>query len=479
MIGFFTKNEYIIFVTTLVAGTTLLAFIYFNVYGEKGVRAFYWGGGDSGEYLALADNVLAGRGFSIHREEPYEIGATRTPGYPLIVAFTKYIGGGRSIFLLILFQVAALGFIGALSYRLMKKFISDKAAFSLSFLIILHPQMLLLALTIMSDIFFIFFFLLSLNFLLGFLEKERGEYFYAALFLLGISTIIRPSSIPFFLIYLLSFPYRHWQKKSISIVAIGFLLFFTPLVPWSLRNHRVFGTFRLSSADTYNLYYVTAPTTLGIRDKMSREEALKLLHEHMLQFPGFTRGRAHDTFIYSVYMQKEAKKIILGSPLSFLTATAREIPIFLFQTEWATPLTKWRFIQEQLQNSSVRSAFFDGGIKKARNVFLEKLRCGTQCAIPFIALTLGFLFWVTVFLFAAIGICDQKTWDSVQRKKLSLFLMLIVVTILLHASLINTPNIPERYKLVVLPLLLIFAWFGWKKAKTFSEILMRGRVVAR
>jgi 4-amino-4-deoxy-L-arabinose transferase-like glycosyltransferase len=472
----FTKNEFGIFAVAAITGVAILIFVYFQVYVSKGERAFYAGGGDSQEYLTLADNVLAGRGFSIYTDPPYEIGATRTPGYPLIIALIKLVGGERSIFLLILLQITVLGAIGVLSYRLMKKFISIRAAFGLSFLIVLHPLMLFLALTAMSDIFFILFFLLSLHAILLFLGKKEVKYFYAASLLLGVGVLIRPGGLLFYPIYLLFLPYGRWQKKSIALVLGGILLFVAPLLPGSIRNYYAFGTFRLSSADIYSFYYVTVPTIVGIRDGISREEAQKVLHERMLLLPGFTRGRAHDTFVYSHQMETEIKQLILSSPLLFLEATVREIPVFLFRTEWATPLVKWQFVQEPPQHNSFRYAFFSGDIAHAREIFYEKLACGSNCIIPFFMLSLGFLFWIAVFFFAAIGVYALKIWNSTQKRALFLFLFLITAIIFLHPILNNTPNIPERYKLPILPLLLIFAWYGWEKMRVFTQRFTKKRV---
>lgn len=485
MSNFVAKKEFVIFMTVFVACVALLAFIYFNVYTHKGERAFYAGGGDSQEYLALADNMLAGHGFSIYREEPYEIGATRTPGYSLIIAFAKLISGEYSIFLLILFQIAALGVIGILSYRLMKKFILERAAFGLSFLVVLNPQMLFLTLAIMSDIYFILFFLSSLHAFLLFLEKKENKYFYAASLLLGSGVIVRPGGLllfPIYLLFLIPEAIRVIHEKNIlqqaSAFVLGILLFLLPIFPWSLRNYIQFKTFRLSSADTYNLYYVTAPTIIGIRDGISRIEAQKTLHDRLTTLPEFTKGRAHDTFIYTANMDKEVKKIIMNSPFIFMYATLREIPVLLLQAEWATPLIKWGVLTIPDNYVSFKQSILKDGFFGFRTVMVQKFHCGAQCILPLFMLFLGALFWASISTFAAIGFFKLKKGSSTNRH-LWLFVTLIVFTIVLHSMLINVPTIPGRYKLPILPLLFIFAWYGWEKTKTLSKRLTGGRVVAR
>lgn len=470
----FTKKEFVIFAVTLIAGTALLTFIYFNVYEEKGVRAFYWGGGDSGEYLALADNVLAGRGFSIHRESPYEVGATRTPGYPLIVAFTRFFGRAQD-FVLIFLQIGVLGFTAILSYRLMKKFISERTAFFSTFFIIFHPQTLLVTLTIMSDIFFFFFFLASLYAFVLFLETKKKKYFYTTSFLLGISVVMRPGGLflfPIYLLFLIPEVVGVIHKKnilqSVIMIFLAVLFLLLPVVPWSLRNYIEFGTFRLSSADTYNLYYVVLPTVIGIRDEIPREDALQMLHERLSILPGFTRGRAHDTFEYAVEMEKEAKKIIISSPLIFAYATLREIPVFLLQAEWATPLIKWRMLTIPDNYVSFKQSVLKDGFFGFRTVVVQKLHCGTQCVLPLLMLFFGTLFWALLFLFTLIGFLGLMRGGEMNRF-LWLFAVFVVYFVVLHSALINTPNIPERYKLPMLPLLFIFAWYGWEKTKTLSK----------
>lgn len=470
------KKEFIIFITVIIAGAALLAFIYFNVYTEKGERAFYWGGADSGEYLALADNVLAGRGFSIHRGEPFEIGSTRTPGYPFVVAFAKLIGRHYGVFLLIFFQIATLGAIGVLSHRIFKKFLNEGISFFLSFFVVFHPQMLLITFSIMSDIFFIFFFLFSFYYFLNFLERGASQALWNAAFLLGLATVIRPGGLLIFLMYLLFLLPRLWRAflskallRNGAIIASAAVLFLLPQIPWSLRNYGQFGTLRPTPADTYNLYFVMLPTIIAERDGISREAAQGALHEELVRFPGFTRGRAHDTFAYTAVMDQKIKEVMFNSPFLVVQIVLREIPILLLQAEWARPLDKWRIVSAASENISLRHEAETRGLEGAIAAIRQKIMCGSSCFLPSFAIFAGMAFWSFLFIFAAAGVVALFQKRELRDPAIFCMMALIAYVILLHAAFINVPEIAERYKLPVLPFLMIFAVFGWRGIRDFGR----------
>lgn len=474
MIPFLQNKKLIIFAVTCIAGTALLAFIYFTVYTEKGERAFFWGGADSGEYLALADNVLADRGFSIHREEPHEIGATRTPGYPLIVAFAKLIGGHSGVLLLIIFQIATLGTIGIFSYKIFKRFLNERLSFPLSFLVVFHPQMLLITFAVMSDIFFILFFLLSFYYFLGFLERGALQSLWFASLLLGVATLIRPGGLFLFVIYALFLLPRLWRtfwereflRASLGITG-AMLLFLLPQIPWSLRNYEQFGTLRPTPADTYNLYYVALPTIIAERDGIPREAAQAALHEELAQLPGFTRGRAHDTFTYTDVMDRKIKLVMFGSFFAAVRVALREIPVLLLQAEWARPFDKWQIIPAASENISLRQETKTGGFTGAGAALRKKIACGISCLLPSIAILAGMLSWGIIFILAAAGLAASAVRGRFHNSALLCMFLLIAYIIFIHAAFITVPEIAERYKLPILPFLLIFTVFGWRGIRDF------------
>ena len=62
--------------------------------------AVFWGSGapqgaDAGDYRRLAENLLAGRGFTLSAAPPYEPSARRAPVYPVFLA-AVYTVAGRS-----------------------------------------------------------------------------------------------------------------------------------------------------------------------------------------------------------------------------------------------------------------------------------------------------------------------------------------------------------------------------------------------
>lgn len=202
---------------------------------------------DSQEYKLLALNLIKERKFSWN-SEPVTF---RTPVYPTFIA-TIYLLFGIKEWMVMLFQVflstASIYLIYLISRNSVKwsaplaelSGILAGALFSVDFNSILFSSLF------MCETLFIFLILL------GTLLFLRGRHLSSG-FVLGVSVLTRPIALYIFLP--LCFLCNGFKK---ALFFMG--LFFLPILPWMLRNFKVYGLPRLTSIDGWNLLFSNAAT---------------------------------------------------------------------------------------------------------------------------------------------------------------------------------------------------------------------------
>lgn len=204
---------------------------------------------DPVEYRVLAENILAGNGFSTSVEPPYIPQVLRTPGYPLFLAATFLLD--PSGFVAILFQqfflISAAFLAGLTVLRL-----THHTALSLgtSLVILIEPHLFVLSLNTVTEAFFLFLFTLAF-FILTTLKKKTTHVVLYALILTSL-VLVRPSAVlivPFFVAGV----YMRTQSVRVSAAVLSLVVLLT--LPWIMHVYRVSGSFTLSTAPEFNIVY--------------------------------------------------------------------------------------------------------------------------------------------------------------------------------------------------------------------------------
>ncbi len=191
--------------------------------------------GDANEFLAYADNFLAGHGYTA-----WGAHAFRPPGYPGFIA-AVFCVFGRSYPALKIVQVLISSFIPVLVYMIGLRVFPRKIAILAGFYTCFYYGLILEPSTIMSEA--IFTFLFTLTVLLLLYAKEKAWCRIAAGVSIALMLLTRPVgllTLPVFLVWLyLVLDRRELIRVAVTIAAVCVAV----MAPWWARNYRIYKAF--------------------------------------------------------------------------------------------------------------------------------------------------------------------------------------------------------------------------------------------
>lgn len=228
-------------------------FIFFFLIAWRGTDVFY-AYSDGQEYLTVAYNLLAGRGFSVRSAEPFWPSSYYVPGYPYTLAGVIAIGlGVRTI---ILTQVIVGAGVAALVAWQGRHVVGRHGALIAGILLALEPSTVFWNNQLVTETFSTALMIVAAFLLLR--MKRVGGVWQAIIIgaLLGVSTLYRHAGqylILLFAAWALFFVHGSVGRRlaaGILCIVFGAAL----LVPWVVHNERVFGI----------RFFSTASGSLGI-----------------------------------------------------------------------------------------------------------------------------------------------------------------------------------------------------------------------
>ena len=198
---------------------------------------------DEGAYLELAQGLAAGHGFS---------GTFRPPGYPAFMAAWLWLGSGTLGIRLA--QVALSLGSTVLLHRIVTREAGERAARVAVLVFAFDPLLVAFSHRLWSETLFIALFLLALDQLLLAAREPGWRRLALTGLVLGASALVRPmvvTSLPFLGAWLLwnawrehPAPGRHLARPVWQTLVLG-LSCLLVILPWTVRNQRVAGTFIL------------------------------------------------------------------------------------------------------------------------------------------------------------------------------------------------------------------------------------------
>ena len=306
------KKILVIFVLALVV--RLAFFVAFAVH--EGSFNFWVGSQDSHSFINEAVNVYAGRGFSAQEQEPFAPDGIRTPVVPLILGlFVPYFG------IYVLLQIVAASLSVVLLYKIGDQLFGSKIAFWAAIIFALDPLSAFHSLTILSETWFTFFFLIGTWFFVRF-WKQAAESHWKLLVLsavfLGVTTLTRPVGIvPAFLFGLAVLLFKKLDARQRIAAALTFLAVFSLTIsPWLVRNYQAFGKVGLSYIPAYNWYHFNARMIYAQQEGISKEEAKAEFRKW--ESAEIEKNPDSNGFTLQSFYFKKALEVIKRSPLLYL-----------------------------------------------------------------------------------------------------------------------------------------------------------------
>jgi 4-amino-4-deoxy-L-arabinose transferase-like glycosyltransferase len=211
---------------------------------------------DTLEYVAIADNILGGKGYSINGHLTVLV----TPVYPLLIA-TIFLISMNNLMMVQLLQI----FVGAATvsiiYLLARKLFRPRIAFWAALIVSVHPWVIYWTGFVLTET--VFLFLLCLSALL-FLEMMKTPSLRAAVGVgvsFGLASLCRPLGLVIFVSLLIASPLLFRQlRRNLRYLAVAALLLLVVMSPWIVRNYLVFGQFIPTSLEQgYSLYVGNNP----------------------------------------------------------------------------------------------------------------------------------------------------------------------------------------------------------------------------
>jgi len=209
---------------------------------------------DSAEYVQLARNLTAGRGFTQAAAPPYEPDVRRTPAYPVMLAAVFSVPGtGRRAGALAGAVVSTITVLAA--FRLAAALAGPAAAWWAALLLALDLTSASYATQLLTEPLFTLLLVLSV---LPLVERRRGGVAAASAsgLLSGLAALCRPIAIAVSLTLWPACRLRapRWGR-ALRLLAIAVAVAATLPLAWTARNYRATGAVTVSSVAATNMYF--------------------------------------------------------------------------------------------------------------------------------------------------------------------------------------------------------------------------------
>ncbi len=304
------KKLAVIFIAGILLRLVIFGIGYLNSGGN-----YFMTFSDSGEYVTLAQNILHGNGFSMAENAPYLPDSIRTPGFPIFIATSFLISNTifPAIFLLLLLGA----FLPFLVYEILRRLdFSKTIAIVVSVIVAFEPLQTSFSVFAVSEILFIFIFLLSWLFYLEYYNSKRISILILSAFFWGIATLVRPVGFYVLALFAIHFIWKNgWRKKQAWVYVATFILTAAIVVlPWMYRNFSQFRSWELSAVPYYNIFVWHGGSILAIENNIPFNEAQKITSSKL-----FEQGYGvSDSLFAKDFMVQEGLKIIREHPIAFL-----------------------------------------------------------------------------------------------------------------------------------------------------------------
>ncbi|MCI0555797.1 MAG: glycosyltransferase family 39 protein [Anaerolineae bacterium] len=236
-------------------------------------------------YDRLATNLLEHRRFSMMSEAPLEPAVSRSPGYPLFLAFIYWIGG-RSVVPIMVVQFVLLAATGWVLFLLAQHYVSVMSAAIAGMLCVVYPQLMFMATFRLTEILSTFLAALAMLAIVRCVSVTQRQTIIALITggILGVAALVRPSFILVigFALAALAWQFRRKGIKQAAmpmiLMVIGFSVF---VAPWVIRNYFVTGKLVPLSVDSGFVLYVSAQQYTGeVNNQLTGSDWKKILDEN-------------------------------------------------------------------------------------------------------------------------------------------------------------------------------------------------------
>lgn len=373
--------------------------------------------GDDG-FFELAENVLAGNGFSWSPSAPYAPNPLRTPGYSYVLATLIGIFGIAGAALI---QLLVASTLPPLGMRIAERIANSRTiGIAAGVILALDPTLALLSFQFYTETFFLVLFFFWILISLTYLERKKLTSLILGAVLLGCAILVKTSAQYVPLLFVPFIVWRHGRsdwRRGAAHASLYLLIVGAILAPWIVRNTLVFGVPGLSAQTPFVLYTNLAPAVLSVArgsDFLDEREAFLTPAEY--KGDAITLANGGD---YSA----RAFEIVRAHPTATLFVASKSLFTFFTNDGFYTLLARTGHTPED---------------------FLPLL-------------IVARLIWIMITLAAFVG---ALVYLLTQRSQLAILIILLVAYFALTSTAAAFGTNP-RYRLPVDPIILALAGIGY------------------
>jgi len=209
----------------------------------------------------------------------------RTPAYPFLLALIGLITKKA----IMIYIVQSILYILAIVYLMKMCFLITKnstASFVAGLFMALNISCYSYIFFSMAEILYIFLTVASLYYFVLMCKNLNEAKFKSAVYAVimlaiftGVNVLTRNAVKMMLIIYLFSIAFflKVSLKKKLFYVFLLLAVYFALIFPWMYRNHKLFGTWKLSNSQEINLVYLTGAGTYGMKHKVGINESRDMI----------------------------------------------------------------------------------------------------------------------------------------------------------------------------------------------------------
>lgn len=409
-----------------------------------------WGGdlngaiGGSDYYFELSQNILAGNGFSIASQPPYEVNSFRTPGMPYFLAAAHELFGGYGG--AVLFQIFIASLLPLLGMRLCRYITKERSiGVGVGVFLALEPYSVLFSTIFYSETLFIALFFVSLLYFFQYLDDHRLFNLLVSGAFMGFAMLTKPTVefLPFFLGALLLWVWRSGWRQELLRVALYGAVCLLVVSPWLYRNYVVTGAPGLSPQTGTSLYVVLLPSVYAVKNGTSYQIEFDKLVKSGVSGPNIA------TVSQSAQYAKLAIPLLLQNPVPLAVVSANTALNFFIHDG----------VYDVLRHLHIRPQQGLGGpalFVALKNPAELPSIIGRYIGTPFVLVLVGRIFWILLTVLFVIGAIRYLR----REMKPAFLAALVVVVYFVLTTLIIGLAVNARYRLPVNVFIVTVALYG-------------------
>lgn len=375
--------------------------------------------GDSNGYMRIANNMLAGNGFTQMTEPPYLPDSVRTPGFPVILAASKAVT--NSFIAIIIPQILVSIILIVLAYRL-TLLMSGKETLALiaAGLMAFEPYTIYINLSVLTETWFALLLVAGTYMGFRFIQNPTVKNVALASLLFGLAALVRPIGqfLPAALIFLVLI--RAAPRDYAKYLVFALIPFLIVVGPWLVRNETVFGVPAISSGGLQNAYSDLGGAIISYRDHIPSWMAKQELEEDFNRRHGSTIFTIQQDLSYGPELFKEALGIMYKNPVETIKALTSITIAFFTHDMWLYYPQRWEFVPRyDITFSPSYVLMTEGPVAAFRAITAE---AGWTLVVP----VSGRLFWIATTILFMVGMC-ALIWRGGLERQYALFLLALVL----------------------------------------------------